>query len=168
MNGMFYCRTGNISMGWISCTVFTQSCCFPPFIKERDVLWGYIMYCVNPWDMDIWVFLFTQSCYYTPGGVWSIIRVFWEPLPVLGYSFPLTTFLSLLKVFGVWWFLTRPRGFCIWDFSLESGICFLGSVAFAFGCCCRHEDRGGVLDIVGHVTLPAPHAPIYASIPSPV
>jgi len=43
-----------------------------------------------------------------------------------------------------------------------------GSVALAFGCCCRHEDRGGVLDIVGHVTLPAPHAPIYASIPSPV
>ena len=25
-----------------------------------------------------------------------------------------------------------------------------------------------LLDIVGHVTLHAPHAPIYASIPSPV
>jgi len=91
-------RTGNISIGWISLHYFYPVMLLS-FINERDVLlsdWEYIhgldiftlchaasllslkngmfslgciMYCVNPWDMDIWVFLFTQSCYYTPGGV---------------------------------------------------------------------------------------------------
>jgi len=72
-NGMFYCRTGNTSKGWISLHYFYPVMLLElPFflsLKNRMFSRGYIMYCANPWDMDIWVFLFAQSCYYTPGGV---------------------------------------------------------------------------------------------------
>ena len=139
----------------------------PSFLSSKNGMFsrGYIMYCVNPWGMDIWVFLSTQSCYYTPGGVWYIIlRVFLGTLTCTRVLFSPDDLFILIE--GFWRLVVFNEAQRILYMGFFTGICSLGSVALAFGCCCRHEDRGGVLDIVGHVTLPAPHAPIYASIAS--
>ena len=58
-NGMFCCRTGNISKGWISLHYFYPVMLLPNFrlLKNGMFSRGYIMYCANPWDMDIWIFL---------------------------------------------------------------------------------------------------------------
>jgi hypothetical protein len=87
--------------------------------------------------------------------------------PSVVYSFfPLDDLFILIEGFleSSWWFLRRPReGFCIYMSSMTGP----GALSL-LSCCCRHEDRGGVLDLVGHMTLPAPHAPIYSPpFPSP-
>jgi hypothetical protein len=87
------------------CTIFTQSCYSFSFIKERDVLsgihhalcrfmgYGYLGYS----SLHNHVFLCSRGSmiYYLKGILGTLICY------TLGYSFPQTTFLSLLKVFGV-------------------------------------------------------------------
>ena len=49
-------------------------------------------------------------------------------LLLLGHSFPQATFLSLLKVFGAWRFLTRPRDPVLFF----AGFCFVVSALLSF------------------------------------
>jgi len=112
---LIHWRTGCSPVGlgicpWVGYlyTIFAQSC-YSLFIYHRTGCSVGNSSCIvlihRIWISGI--FLFTQSCCFTPGGVlWFYhLRDFWTLLSCTLFS-PLTTFLSLLKVF---W--SRPGGF---------------------------------------------------------
>jgi len=104
--------------------VVLEEVCFS-LQQALNLQMSYWDVCVDPWvGYFALVFLSFQSCC-TPGGVCDLI-MFWlgriSTVLLLGHSFPQTTFLPLFKVFGVWRFLTRPRGFCTWIFSLAFAV----------------------------------------------
>jgi hypothetical protein len=95
-NWMFSCRTGNMSMGWTYIfTLFIPSHVTQSFYS-RDILLGFIG--MDPYScLHNHVLLCSRGSmiYYLKGILGTLICY------TLGYSFPQTTFLSLLKVFGV-------------------------------------------------------------------
>jgi len=120
-NGMFSCRTGNMSMGWtyIFALFLPSHVTLLHLSKNGMFCREFTMHCVDSWGMDIWdIPLCTIMFFSAPGGVWFIIlRVFWEPLFVIpsGTLFPRRPFYPYWRFLASWRFLTRPKseGLCI-------------------------------------------------------